>query len=253
MQGLSLNTELKIMTILGDSLALVRPEENITEKDIYPYKIQSHLYREVYVISKAIKNNSSTIENSLSGLVYHQQAASASYAAIGLGIVDCSPRLFSKKMKSFLGCMSKIPLIKKIVHRYIAHKSEHRLRYTQKKRQTETSVTKYRENMQSIVDKIKLYNPIEHIFLLTIAAPGPYLMVRSWGIEENIQRFNDVLHKIANNESNLISIVDVYQYTKQHPDFILADGHHISIEVHDYIAKSIVEKIENNIPDDSKN
>lgn len=231
------------MTVIADSLALVRPEDNITEKDMYPYKIQLQLNGNVYVSSKAIQNNSSTIENSLSGLVYHLQAGCSSYVILGLGIVDCSPRLFSKRMKIFLECVTKIPILRKFAYGYIVYMSQNRLRVTQKKQQTETSLEEYKENMKSIIEKIKLYNPIEKIFLLTIAFPGPYLTERSWGIKGNIQAFNGVLYDLADTEKSLIDIVDVYAFTEKYPEYILADGHHISVEVHDYIAQNIVEKM----------
>jgi len=243
MQGLCLITDVKIMTVLADSLALVRPEDHITEKDMYPYKIQVQLNGEIYVSSKVVKSNSSTIENGPSGLVYHLQAGCSSYVILGLGIVDCSPRLFSKRMKAFLECVTKIPLVRKLAYGYIAYMSRNRLRLTRKKQQSETSLEEYKLNMKSIIEKIKLYNPIEKIFLLTIAFPGPYLTERSWGIKENIEAFNSVLHDFVANEEALIDIVDVYAFTKQHPEYILADGHHISVEVHDYIAQSIVAKM----------
>lgn len=243
MQGLYLITDVKIMTVLADSLALVRPEDNITEKDMYPYKIQVQLNGKIYVSSKVVKSNSSTIENSQSGLVYHLQAGCSSYVILGLGIVDCSPRLFSKRMKVVLECVTKIPLARKLAYGYIAYMSRNRLQLTRKKQQTETSLEEYKGNMKSIIEKIKLYNPIEKIFLLTIAFPGPYLTERSWRIKENIEAFNEVLYDLATHEKSLIDIVDVYAFTAKHPEYILSDGHHISVEVHDFIAQSIVTKI----------
>lgn len=231
------------MTVLGDSLALVRPEDGITEKDLYPYKIQVQLNGDIYVNSKAIKNNSSAIENSISGLVYHQQVGCSSYVILGLGIVDCSPRLFSKRIKIFLECMTKFPIIQKFAYAYIKYKSQNRLLLTCKKQMTETSLGEYKKNMKNIIETIKLYNPIEKIFLLTIAFPGPYLTERSWGIKENIEAFNAVLYELANAEKTLIEIIDVYSFTAKHPEYILSDGHHISVEVHDYIAQTIVAKM----------
>lgn len=242
-----MTTDIKIMTVLGDSLALVRPEDGISEKDMYPYKIQVQLHEQIYVNSKVVKSNSSTIENSLSGLVYHQQAGCSSYVILGLGIVDCSPRLFSKGMKIFLECITKMPFICKLAYGYIAYKSRHRFHFTRRKNISETSIEEYRENMRSIIEKIKLYNPIEKIFLLTIAFPGSYLTERSWGIKENIEAFNKVLYDLATHEKSLIDIVDVYSFTAKHPEYILSDGHHISVEVHDYIAQSIVEKYQQRI------
>lgn len=233
-------TDPKILTILGDSLALVRPEDNICEKDLYPYKIQQALNKRIYVNTKAVKNNTSAIENSLSGLVYHIQAASASYAIIGLGIVDCSPRLFSKKMKQVLDCATKIPYINKIAHRYIAYHSNNRFKLTKKKSITETSVEEYRENMKEIISNLQKYNPIEKIFLITIAFPGPYLTERSWGIEQNIRQFNDVLYELSQLNTDLIHLVDVFSFTQKHPEYILSDGHHISVEVHDFIATEVI-------------
>lgn len=237
--------ELEILTVVADSLALVRPEDNIYEKDMYPFKIQKELKNKIYVNSKAVKSNSSTIENEQVGFVYHAKGASASYLVIGLGIVDCSPRLFSKKMKQFLDCASKIPLVSKFVNRYIAYKSRNRFALTKNKPMTQTSVLEYESNMNQIVSNFQKYNTIKEIFLLTIAFPGPYLSERSWGIEENIKQFNSILYKMAQSNPSKIHIIDVYEFTQKNPQYILADGHHISIEVHDFIAASIVKIIKN--------
>ncbi len=228
---------MKTMLILADSLCLVRPEDHILETDLYPYKIQSALPQQLYVISKAKKNNTSAIENADEAYIYHQKATNCHYAVIALGIVDCSPRLFSKTTKKILACMSEIPFIKKVAHGYIKFKSRYRYQLTKQNPLTEVSKIDYENNIKSIIKKLKLHNPIEHIFLINIAYPGKYLIERSYGIEKNIMDYNNVLINIAKEEN--ISIVNVYDFTHKNPKYILDDGHHISSEVHDFIAEKI--------------
>ena len=232
------------MLVLADSLALVRPEENITEKDLYSYKIQLKMHKELYVVSKAIQNNSSIRENSYESDIYHQRASDCSFLILGLGIVDCSPRLFSKNVKELLNYLTKVPIVKRFAHLYIRFKSKYRIYFTKKDRITETSIIEYQKNINLIIDNIKKYNKIEHIFITNIASPGKALIDKSFGIHNNIKKYNKVLEHISQKEN--ISIIDVYGFTQKYSQYILSDGHHISSEVHDFIGDSVVSFFKSN-------
>jgi hypothetical protein len=131
------------------------------------------------------------------------------FFVIQLGIVDCAPRLFSKKAKKRLETLSGIPVLRRFAYRYIRYKSKNRLKFTKKKQIQEVPSEQFDLNIRSIIEKIKNNNPIKKIWLINIAYPGDHLQNRSYGILEVINRYNMILKKIKEDEP-LINIIDMY-------------------------------------------
>ena len=237
---------MELFTVLGDSLAIVRPDNNITEEDLYSYKIQESLLN-TYVLNKGIKNNNSTKENNKEAFIYNIKAAKSKYFSIQLGIVDCSPRLFSDKTKLIFRLITelKIPILKNLIKFYISYKSKHRLHLTRKNNKVEVKVEDYKLNLQSILNKIEDNNPVKKIFLINIAYPGEILISRSHGILNNIKTYNNILIELRESNKELVEIIDVYTFTKNNKHVILEDGHHYNTEYHNFIANQIISKLNN--------
>jgi len=229
---------MKNVLVLADSISLVRPDDAIEEKDLYTYKIQHVLKEKLYLISKARKNNTSEIESTQEAFIYHHKAANCHYAIIFLGIVDCAPRTFSKTTKKVLNCMSQFIILKKVAGLYIKLKSSERYQRTKKHQLTEVSKEDYNQNMLKIIHNLKQNNPIEHIFFINILTPGKVMTTRSFGIEKNVLDYNQVIDNLCSAEQ--VTLIDLYSFTKENPQFVLDDGHHITKEAHDFIANKII-------------
>jgi lysophospholipase L1-like esterase len=231
----------KIVTILGDSLALVRPEDDISETDLYSYKIQSRYFDEFYVLNKAMKSNDTRFVNSREALVYQIQAARSSFFVIHLGLVDCTPRLFTSSQHSLLGEMTQLPILEKLAHWIIKQRSKRRMELTKKRVIFRTTVEEYEENLNGIVEKIHQHNPVERIFLINIAFPGKNFVSRNYDVVNHIKKYNEVLERIAKKSD--VSLVDINSATLQHPEFLLSDGQHLSKLGHDFLAKRINDEL----------
>ncbi len=230
---------MEILTILGDSLSLRRAENEIFEKDIYSFLLQEKIKNTIFIINKSQANNTSEIQNSFESFICNIKGAQSRFFVIQLGIVDCAPRLFKKRTKQILDLLSGIPIIRNLSSYYIKYKSANRLKITKRKLIREVSPKQFDSNIRSIIEKIKNNNPIKKIWLINIAYPGDYLQNRSFGIIEIINEYNAILEKIRKDNKTLIDIIDVYSFTSSNPSFILPDGHHITVDVHKFIASEI--------------
>src|SRR5260221_3443319 len=121
---------MKVMTILADSLALVRPEEGIYLKDLYSYKLQERFAGRLYAINHGRVGNHSRYENDSVAFVYHISAEGSQFFCIHLGIVDCTPRLFSEGQKVFLSALSGSKLWGGLTRAFIRRRSNKRYELT---------------------------------------------------------------------------------------------------------------------------
>lgn len=222
---------MNILVILGDSLALPRPADGIDDTDTYSLK----LAKNIIVINKSQYGNN-TIDQ-LNRIEADVAGTHADFYTIQLGIVDCSPRIFSDRQKKLLSTLS--IYFPRIIRYYIRYKTKNRYQKTRKKKLSYTSINQYAENIQKIIDVIQQFNNVKKIFLINIAYPSKLLKEKNYNIENIIEQYNERLNIIKN---NVVTVIDLFSYTKKNPNALLKDEH-ISIEGHDFIAKSILEEI----------
>ena len=230
-----------LLTILGDSLAVRRNEAGIEEINTYGYLIQESLPG-VFVMNKARRNTSSDDLAGLASRVYDIDGGHSSYFVIQVGIVDCSPRIFSQKFRQLLDALSGYSLLKTPINFYIAMKSRKRFRLTKKKRIAYVDKVAYEKNLRSVISHIKETNPAKRIFLINIVNPNAYIQEISFGIGELIETYNGCLARIAAGTDG-VELVDINTFTKENPGSVLPDGQHITAAAHRYIADTIIGSI----------
>ena len=218
--------------ILGDSLALKRPWEGIDEKDTYAYKLKNHWV----IINKSRYANTSFKQ--LKRIKPDVSKVKADIFVIQLGIVDCCPRIFTYRQQLFLSLLN--IFFPKLVNFYTNKKSKNRYEKTQKKMIVYTTQNQFRNNMQKIIDAILQYNKPKKIFLVNIAYPSKSLKEKNYNVQNQITQYNNILSEFQN---ELISIIDIYSFTKNNPDSLLGDEH-ISLTGHDLIADTIKDSLE---------
>ena len=98
-----------------------------------------------------------------------------------------------------------------------------------------TTQNQFRNNMQKIIDAILQYNKPKKIFLVNIAHPSKSLKEKNYNVQNQIIQYNNILSRFQN---ELISIIDIYSFTKNNSDSLLGDEH-ISTKGHDFIADTI--------------
>lgn len=232
-----------IVTIIGDSLAMSRIDDGLTEKDIYAYKIQEHFGGRLYVVNRSKRANSTTVADQAEDFLDTIKGAQSAFFIIHLGIVDCSPRLFSENVRKAIALFMDLPVLRSIASAYIRIKASNRLAATRRKKITATPLPAFRDNVLSIIDKIRRTNPVQRIAIVNIAYPGAYLTERSFGILDNIVAYNRELASIAAAREDIADLIDVFSFTQQHREYIIQrDGHHVTREVHDFIAREFIRR-----------
>jgi acyl-CoA thioesterase I len=220
-----------MIVILGDSLALMRSKEGILEKDTYAYKLQKN-----YVVINKSKHGNATFKQ-LKKIKKDIPKKDVCFIIIQLGIVDCSPRIFTHSQRKIL---SGIELFsKRIVQYYIKKKSINRYEKTKQKKIQYTKISDYKNNMQEIINFINKNTEYKKIFLINIAHPTKMIIEKNFDIKNIINKYNGILNNFKNKKVN---VIDLNSYTKQNPDGLLVDEH-ISIKSHDFIVNSISNKI----------
>lgn len=238
---------MKIITIIGDSLACPRPWDGIALQDTYGFQLQKLLGPEHYIVNWAARGNSTHSAVNENFIQTYIQAAKANYAIIHLGIVDCAPRLMSRFERLIGAIAAKLPLFSQLFQKYAQLKSRHRLKLTKLFPMTQVPKNIFRKNYELLLKEL-LKGKINKIYLINIANPGDALVKKSYGIQENIQAYNQVIAELHQKFKDKTILVDINHQTKQHQDWIeSSDGHHILKPAHDWLASVISHSIRSHI------
>ncbi len=221
-------------------MGCVRTSDQIYLKDTYSYKLQQHLPFGNYVINWSAGSNSSRSIRSKSVLT-NLLTSEPAFVIIQVGIVDCAPRLLSTVERFVVGLMIRIPILGVFARMYISFKSHYRIHLTKIFKRTCVPLVEYRDNMRFVIESILQTKRIEKVAIINIASPGDYLISRSYGICNNIKLYNSIIDEIANAQKENILVVNLHEITERNPSWInQSDGHHITAEAHDWIAKQLL-------------
>lgn len=233
-----------VMIVIGDSLACPRPLISVGLRHTYAYRLAKRFRSSLFVANYAVGDNSSRKAVKSSFTSIYVRHADAEFAAIQLGIVDCAPRLLSTVERVIGAVATRVPVFGGVFKAYVAFKARYRLRLTRMFPSTLVSLKEFRTNYHRLVEAIVSENPIRKVFAVNIAAPGPYLLARSYGIRENILAYNACIASMEAAFPGKLEVIDVYTATSEHPDWIVADdGHHITAEAHAWIAKTLARRM----------
>lgn len=239
---------MKNLFIIGDSLACPRPWEGIGCNQVYSTLIQKEVSNDdVYVVNLAGGGRSSSDYLTDTFFKTYVVSGAVSYLVIQVGIVDCAPRLLTTFERILAFLCGKTAVSNKIFSYYIRWKSKHRMFFTKWFPMTKIKVDNYEKNIRKIISNFSQENPLEKIVLVNIAYPGHELVDKSWGILENIHRYNKVLEAVKHEAPDKVAIIDLFEKTKANKHWITKDdGHHVLAEAHEWIALQIVNIIRNN-------
>ncbi|MBP2201423.1 lysophospholipase L1-like esterase [Methanococcus voltae] len=228
---------MKIITILGDSISMVRPNEGISLRELYSYKLQENLGSEYYVVNNAIRGSYAKVQlNNMEDTVL---CNNSEVVIIFFGIVDCFPRLFSRTEKLIMAGLSKFKL--DCINKAIIHiKSKNRYFFTKSQKKVYTRVYDFDKIYSDIILKIEKTG-CKQIILVNIPSTNEKTKKRNYGVDENIREYNLIISKQLENKK--IDLVDLYTITENNPNIILEDGHHISKEGHKILSEILSEKI----------
>jgi len=215
----------KRIVVLGDSLSMPRP--GIDYEDTYPYLLQTKGYEVICRSKRGNDTNIQTLEqNILDDLIF----LNPDIVVVHLGIVDCAPRLFSRKEQRVLSFLPTY-LRNKIINFF----SKRRFYFTKLRNLSYVSENKFTKNLNSLIDRID--NSRKQIILIKILNTTSENEKKSFGFKEKINTYNDILQKLA--IENNITIIDP-NYCE---DSLSEDGIHITCEMNEYLKDKLFKAI----------
>ena len=217
----------KRIVILGDSLGMPRPDIKLEET--YPYLLQQKL-SQAYVYAKHKRANDSAVQSQHLNLQDDLQYMDADILVIHLGIVDCAPRLFSRRQQHSLQYL-------KFINRFIiAFMSKRRMFFTKHFPKVYVNIDDFEENMQKLILAGKKY--AKRVLVVNIADTTESNKQRSYGFENNIREYNRVLSCLS--EKHGVELIDFFSLTTE--AMLLDDGIHLSVEGNSVLAEILGEK-----------
>jgi lysophospholipase L1-like esterase len=231
---------LKIVTIIGDSLSMVRPDCGLCIKNLYPYKLQERLGGNYYVVVRNRRANNTNIQCEYQNLHDDVLYNDSRYMVFHLGIVDCAPRLITFPERQFF----KVLGINWRDNLYIRFKSRYRRFFTKHHQFQRVSREQFHRNFSTLINLIKQHTSVVKVFIINIADTNEYNKYRSYNYERNIYDYNEIISDVINKHNDICSLIDMYSESIMHREIMLDDGMHINEKGHDFIAKVLYDKIQ---------
>lgn len=225
----------KTIVVLGDSLALHRPNCNISNSDTYSFLL-NEILGDFYVINKSKRANHIINQTSnLSDDIFPE----SEYYIIHIGIVDCYPRVFSRQEHEFVNKLKPF-FLKKFI---IDFASKNRYFLTKLFQKVFVSKKEFENKFTYLIRKILIETGVKKIYLLNIAKTPEHISYRTFNVNKNTVEYNEILSKIQKRYDRRVELIDFYSLTEKTPDLLLEDGQHIKKETHKFLAQMISEKI----------
>lgn len=233
---------MKTITLLGDSLAMVRPEEGILYNDTYAFKLNILLGGGYILLNNARRANTIDSQTSLQNMQDELLYNDSHTVIIHLGIVDCAPRIFTLRERKILSLMSYFKL-GFLANYIIKFKSKRRFFFTKYCPKTYVSEDEFEKQYEYLISTLNRHENIENIIILNICDTSEINKNKSYGYKENIIKYNQIIHKITN-EYSKVRMIDMFTLSKK-DGFLLNDGVHITSKAHEIVAKELYNLIKN--------
>jgi acyl-CoA thioesterase-1 len=216
--------------LIGDSLLMSRPADHIFYEDTYGYLVMKALpYDEVIIRGRY--SNDTSIQAKRDNLICDLEYYNPDVVCIQLGIVDCAPRIFSKRDCSVV---SSLPVkIKKPLIKFL---SKRRLLLTKYFPKVYVKINDFEKNMQIILNSIIKCKALP--ILINIPKTSERNVQRSSNYLLNIKKYNKVLDDLTSR--NNCASVDLYNIIDKNPEYLWTDGIHLSKEGSKALAEEIV-------------
>jgi hypothetical protein len=224
---------MKIINVVGDSLSLVRPAEGIRGDTLYWTLLQERLGHPYYVIAHSRRSNDTA---QVVRTMHEDILAFPMFALVlHLGIVDCFPRLFSKREHDVLHTLTSMRLggLTRTVTRLAAR---HRLCLTRRFPKHYVSLPDFTHNLHTIVESVQRCGAARHIILLGILDTSVEKSSRTYQAAESIRAYDAVLRRMTIQYA-CVHYIDLNGYFKaQGITPTLPDGHHLNPDAHPHVA-----------------
>lgn len=225
----------KRIILIGDSLLMPRPRQDLTYEDTYGYLVFKAL-KDHEVIIKGKYSNDTSVQSKPNALKAEIEYLNPDIVFIQLGIVDCAPRLFSKIEKYALKILPSF-LRQGIINFF----SKRRRFFTKMFPKVYVKKESFEKNMRKILETIKICGATPVI--INIAKTSEENESRSFNYDNNTIEYNKTLFKLSKEYGG--QLIDFYNIIKTEPSCQLSDGVHLSKEGNHKLADEIISCINN--------
>ena len=217
---------------------MIRNENKVSFKDTYSYLLAKSLNKNFYVVNNSKRAN--TVKNQCLPQYFYDELVflKADYTIIQLGIVDCAPRLISLKEKKIINYF----FSKAFVNFYIRNKARFRFFYTKYFSSPYVNKKEFKYYYEKIIEELLNQKQTQKIILINISDTSEINKNKSYGFNNQILSYNEIIDKILKKDQKRISLLNLYELSKTN-EILLDDGIHISKKAHQYIAKFILKII----------
>ena len=216
------------IVILGDSLGMPRLEEDLKYSDTYPCLLKEANFD---VINRARRANDTFKQSEPLNLSDDISDFEGDIYIVHLGIVDCAPRIFSKKESKILSLLP--GSIRKLITNTA---SKYRNQITKYRNITYVNSKDFEKNLKKIINHIAKN---KKIILIKILDTDDNIKERSFNIASNINTYNEIIEQVAlEYECDLIDPNLLFCTNK-----LLEDGIHINLDMHTCLTSEIIMKL----------
>ena len=229
-------TNTRLINVLGNSTAMSIETLNLKYRDTYSYKINQSLGSDHVVINRARRNL--TVKEQLEEVNVHDDISSidADYHILQFGMGEGLPRLFTLKQRRFVAVVPG----RKFLIRFM---SKHRYFFTKRFPKVYEQKDQFRVSFHSLIETIFDKTRSKKIFVINIPQTTQKTKRRFFGIEKNIDDYNEIIKDVSRNFKDMIFFIDLYERTKADSELLCDDGLHITKKGHQMLADIICEAI----------
>lgn len=225
------------LLIAGDSLSMSRHVDGITFEQTYAVLTQRALPGAL-VINGSERASSSRRIGSEDYLDEYLRPLSPDHVVVQVGVVDCTPRIFTDGERRVLGLMQRVPLLRAVSAAIIRAASRHRAAITSRRNMPMIALDEFDRHLRTFIAEARRIRGGCRVALVNIACPNATFLSRNPGALAFVERYNAALASIAAESGS--RVIDLFDFTRRHPESLLPDGYHINAMAHQFLHKALM-------------
>lgn len=225
------------LLIAGDSLSMSRHVDGITFEQTYAVLTQRAL-PSALVINGSERANSSRRIGSEDYLNEYVRPLSPDHVVVQVGVVDCTPRIFTDRERRMLAIMQRVPLLRALAAAIIRVASRHRAAITSRRNMPMIALDEFERHLRTFIAEARRIHGGCRMAFVNIACPNESFLSRNPGALRFVQRYNAALAAIAAESGG--RVIDLFDFTCRHPQSLLPDGYHINATAHKFLHEALM-------------
>lgn len=224
--------------IVGDSLAMVRPDDGIQLRHTYAYLLQQQFAGRVHVhnASRRAQTSRMILESGYFS-EEHVRPTEPDLVVLHVGIVDCTPRIFTDRERQALSLLARAPLGAVPAKWLTEFASARRGEVTRRRRITLVPVDEFQSNLRRFVHDVRSGAPRCEFQFVEVCCPTGTMAERNYAIVDRVREYNQAARLVVEDVGGVT--IPLFAFTRSNPGVLLADGYHLGIEAHTFIAREL--------------